>query len=62
MQFSIDDLAISVMWAAPPVTSLLKDPSMRVFYIDSETLEVIDYKRHGFDLANSISNVSNITY
>ena len=57
LQHSADGVPKSTVWVSPTATARGKDPSMRLFYIDSETYEVIDYERYGFSLADSIGKM-----
>ena len=49
-----DGNALSMTYINPSVTTKSNtNPSMRVFYVDSETFEVIDYEQYGFNLVEA---------
>ena len=46
-----DNNAVAMTYINPSVTTNTnKNPSMRIYYLDPVTFEVIDYEQYGFDL------------
>ena len=50
--------ALAVTYINPAVTTNTRvNPSMRVFYLDNETYEVIDFEQYGFNLFEASGSI-----